>query len=65
MVETMAKIRIKWVKSTIGYAPKQHKTMEALGLHRLHETVEHEVTPGIMGMINKVSHLVECSEVKS
>ena len=64
MVETMAKVRIKWVKSTIGYADKQHKTIEALGLHKLHQTVEHEVTPGIMGMINKVTHLVECTEVK-
>ena len=61
----MAKIRIKWVKSTIGYASKQRKTIEALGLRKLHQTVEHEITPGIMGMINKVSHLVECSEVKS
>ena len=61
----MAKIRIKWVKSTIGYARKQHRTIEALGLHKLHQTVEHEVTPGIMGMINKVCHLVECTEVKS
>ena len=60
----MAKIRVKWVKSTIGYASKQHKTIEALGLRKLHQTVEHEVTPGIMGMISKVSHLVECSEVK-
>lgn len=60
----MAKVRVKWVKSTIGYAPKQHKTIEALGLHKLQQTVEHEATPGIMGMINKVRHLVECSEVK-
>jgi large subunit ribosomal protein L30 len=61
----MAKIRVKWVKSTIGYAQKQHKTIEALGLHKLHQTVEHEATPGIIGMINKVIHLVKCSEVKS
>lgn len=61
----MARIRIKWVKSTIGYAKNQHRTIEALGLHKLHHVVEHEVTPGIMGMINKVSHLVECSEVEA
>ena len=61
----MAKIRIKWVKSTIGYAPNQHKTIKALGLHKLQDTVEHEVTPGIKGMINKVCHLIECTEVKS
>jgi len=63
----MAKIKIKWVKSAIGYAPKQHKTIEALGLRKLQQTVEHEITPGITGMINKVSHLVkvEYSEVKS
>ncbi|MCL1875309.1 MAG: 50S ribosomal protein L30 [Synergistaceae bacterium] len=61
----MARIRIKWVKSTIGYAKNQHKTIEALGFHKLNNVVEHEATPGIMGMINKVSHLVECSEVES
>ena len=61
----MSKIRVKLVKSVIGYSPKQHKTIEALGLRKMHQTVEHEVTSGIMGMINKVSHLVECSEVKS
>jgi large subunit ribosomal protein L30 len=65
MVRTMAKIRIKWVKSTIGYTQKQHRTIEALGLHKLHQTVEHEATPGIMGMVNKIIHLVEYSEVKS
>ena len=61
----MAKIRVKWVKSAIGYAPKQRKTIEALGLRKLHQMVEHEATPGIMGMINKIKHLIECSEVIS
>lgn len=60
----MAKLKIKWIKSTIGYDPNQHKTIEALGLRKLHQSVEHEGTPQILGMINKVSHLVECTEVK-
>lgn len=59
----MAKVKITWVRSTIGYPPKQHRIIAALGLHRLHETVEHENTPMIMGMVNKVCHLLKWTEV--
>ncbi len=55
----MAKLRITWRKSDIGYAKEQRRTLKALGFHRLHEAVEHEDSPCIRGMIAKVSHLVK------
>ncbi len=58
----MAKLKITQVRSTIGRIGKQKLTMEALGLRRLHQTVEHEDTPQVRGMINKVQHLVEVEE---
>ncbi len=61
----MAKIKVKWKISTIGFARDQRRTIEALGLHRLNHTVEHEDTPSIRGMIFKVRHLVEVEEVGS
>lgn len=54
----MAKLRITYTKSVIGYNAKQKATVQALGLRRLHQTVEHDDTPAIRGMVNKVSHLV-------
>ena len=60
----MAKIAVTWKKSTIGYPKGQGRTIVSLGLHRLHQTVEHEDTPSIRGMIFKVQHLVEVSETK-
>jgi large subunit ribosomal protein L30 len=59
----MAKIRITWTKSAIGYNERQKLTIKALGLRRLHHTVEREDTPTIRGMIGKVSHLVHVEEV--
>lgn len=56
------KLQIKYVKSVIGYSQKQKGTIQALGFRKLYQTVEHEDTPVIRGMINKVSHLVEVSE---
>lgn len=55
----MAKLRITQVKSAIDRPPKQKRTIEALGLKRLHHTVEHNDTPQLRGMISKVSHLVQ------
>jgi large subunit ribosomal protein L30 len=55
-------LRITWVKSSIGYSEQQKGTIRALGLRRLGYSVEHEDTPVIRGMINKVSHLVEVQE---
>lgn len=55
-------LAITWKKSAIGFASDQGATITALGLHRLNETVEHEDTPVIRGMVNKVRHLVEVNE---
>jgi len=55
----VSKLRVKWIKSDIGYARQQRRTLKALGFHRLHETVEHEDSPSVRGMIAKVDHLVE------
>ena len=55
----MSKLRVKWIKSDIGYAREQRRTLKALGFHRLHETVEHEDSPSVRGMIAKVNHLVK------
>ena len=58
----MAKLRITWVKSSIGYPGDQKRTLKALGFHRLHETIVREDSLPIRGMVAKVSHLVK-SEV--
>ncbi len=55
----MAKLRITLVKSTIGYRRDQAATVRALGLRKLHRTVEQEDTPSIRGMVHKVRHLLE------
>jgi len=57
-------LRIKWVKSDIGYSKRQKATIRALGLKRLEDTVEQEDTPAIRGMIHKVKHLVEVEELR-
>jgi len=54
----MAKIKVTKVKSVIKRPKSQKKIMESLGLHKMNQTVEHEDTPNILGMINKVNHLV-------
>jgi len=60
----MAKIKVTQVKSQIGRLNNQKRTLEALGLRRLNQTVEHEATPSVVGMVNKVSHLVSVEELK-
>ncbi len=55
-------LRITLVKSPIGYSERQKGTVRALGLRRLNQTVEHQDTPVIRGMIDKVSHLVRVEE---
>lgn len=54
----MSTIRVTYRKSAIGYAADQKRTLAALGLRRLHQTVEHQATPSIRGMVEKVRHLV-------
>lgn len=58
----MAKLRITWIKSGIGYAEVQKKTLKALGLHRLNQCVEHDDNRSTRGMINRVRHLVKVEE---
>lgn len=59
----MARIRITWERSAIGRPADQGSTIRRLGLRRLHQTVEHEDTPQLRGMAQKVRHLVRVEEV--
>lgn len=59
-----SRLRITWVKSDIGYDKRQKGTIRALGLRHLGDTVEHEATPAIRGMVTKVTHLVKVEEVQ-
>lgn len=60
----MAKLRITWTKSAIGYEERQKRTIKALGLKRLHHSVEHDDNRTIRGMAHKVQHLVSVEEVE-
>ncbi len=55
-------LKVTLVKSSIGYSTRQKGTVLALGLRRMGQTVEHDDTPVIRGMINKISHLVKVEE---
>jgi large subunit ribosomal protein L30 len=59
----MASVKITQVKSIIDRPRRQKDTMKALGLRKMNQTVEKEVTPQIQGMINKVSHLITVEEL--
>ena len=58
----MSRLLITWVKSGIGYPQDQKRTIKALGLRRLNQTVAHDDSNPIRGMINKVRHLVKVEE---
>jgi large subunit ribosomal protein L30 len=60
----MTKLIITYTKSVIGYNERQKATIKALGLQRLNQSVEHDDTPVIRGMVRKVEHLVSVEEVK-
>ncbi len=60
----MGKVKIKQIKSKINKPARQKKTLEALGIRKMNQVVEHEATPQIMGMIAKVNHLISVEEVK-
>ena len=51
------------VRSPIGRNPNQRKTVKALGLRKMHQTIEVEATPSVLGMVKTVSHLVEVKEI--
>jgi large subunit ribosomal protein L30 len=57
-------LKVTYVKSTIGYAKDQKDTVRSLGLRKLHQSVVHNDTPAIRGMIFKVQHLVKVEEVE-
>ena len=58
----MSKVKIKQIRSKINRPVDQKRTLEALGLKKIGQVVEHEMTPSIEGMINKVKHLVTIVE---
>jgi large subunit ribosomal protein L30 len=58
----VAKLRITWTKSAIGYAKEQRTTLRTMGFHCLNQTIVHKDSPEIRGMINKVRHLVRVEE---
>ncbi|MBK8706134.1 MAG: 50S ribosomal protein L30 [Saprospiraceae bacterium] len=58
----MSKIKVTQVKSTIDRPRRQKETIIALGLKRMNQTVVHEATPQILGMVEKVSHLVKVEQ---
>ena len=62
-ITVMKKIKITQVRSGIGHPQRQKRTLEALGLKRIRHTVEHDATPQILGMVEKVKHLVKFEEV--
>jgi large subunit ribosomal protein L30 len=57
-----ATLRITWKKSAIGYKEDQKRTIRALGLRRLGQTVVHSDSPSVRGMIRKVKHLLAVEE---
>jgi len=59
----MTKVRITQIKSKIGSTERQKRTLEALGIKKLHNPVELESTPQILGMVEKVRHLVKVEEI--
>ena len=58
----MKKIRVTQTRSKINRPQDQKRTLAALGLRKLNQTVEHDATPTIVGMVNKVKHLVSIEE---
>jgi len=59
----MKKIRIEQIKSAIDRPARQKKTLRALGIKKMHQVVEIEATPQILGMVNKLKHLLTVEEI--
>ena len=57
------RLRITQMRSTIGRVKEQKQMVRALGIKRLYQSVEHEDTPAVRGMVRKVAHLVKVEEV--
>ncbi len=60
--KSSGKIRVTLVRSPIGYTERQKRTVRALGLHRMHQTIEHADTPAVRGMVASINHLVKIEE---
>ena len=60
----MARIKVTQVRSKIRRPQNQKRTLEALGLNKINQVVEHDATPNIIGMVNTVKHLVSVEEIK-
>ena len=60
----MGKIKVTQVKSRIGQTVRQKRTLDALGLRKMNQTVVLEGTPQVMGMVKKISHLLKVEEAK-
>lgn len=63
MAKKKKKLKVVQIKSAIGYNKRQRRTLEALGIKKMHQQVVHEDTPQIRGMVTKVNHLVNVEEV--
>jgi large subunit ribosomal protein L30 len=61
-VEKKTMLRVTLVKSPIGFPEPQKRTVRALGLNRMHQTVEHADTPALRGMLKTVIHLLQIEE---
>ncbi|MBP5401220.1 MAG: 50S ribosomal protein L30 [Bacteroidales bacterium] len=59
----MKKLKVTQVRSSIGRPARQKRSLQALGLRKMHQSVEHEGTPQILGMIDSVKHLVTVEEI--
>lgn len=59
----MKKVKITQTRSIVGRPERQKRTVAALGLHKMHQSIEKEATPQVLGMINKVKHLVSVEEL--
>jgi len=60
--EKKTMLRVTLVKSPIGFPEPQKRTVRALGLHRMHQTVDHQDNPALRGMLNSVIHLLQIEE---
>jgi large subunit ribosomal protein L30 len=59
----MKKIKITQVRSAIDRPIRQKRSLEALGLKKMHQTVEHNPTPQILGIVEKIKHLIQVEEI--
>ncbi|MCL4459389.1 MAG: 50S ribosomal protein L30 [Chloroflexi bacterium] len=60
----MTKLCITWTKSAIGHTRRQKETIKSLGLRRLNQTIKHQDSPSVRGMIETVRHLVKVEEAE-